>query len=110
MVIPHGKNEGIVANPYGKNQGIVESFTSWGLHSNPRRVKDLGSLHFFHAESPFPLHYNKYDVTFFVYIVYLSKIYRGLKITVEDWKILYGFLLCNVRRMENPLPLFYYVM
>ena len=33
--------------PYGKNEGIVKSFTSWGLRSNPQRVEDFRSLQFF---------------------------------------------------------------
>ena len=42
--------EGNIIIPYGKNEGIVKSFTSWGLRSNPPRVKDFRSLHFFHTE------------------------------------------------------------
>ena len=73
-----------------------------GLY-NPSRVGDreaipnewriLDPFNFFHAELPFPLRYNTYDVTFLVYIVYFSKIHKGLKITVEDWKILHGFFI-----------------
>ena len=61
--IPHERRLSVVFDnvviPYGKNEGIVKSFTSWGLRSNPQRVEDFRSLQFFPYGNaiPFTLHH-----------------------------------------------------